>query len=733
MGNATPTPFTLRADQYARDIDVLGHYVRQTVSYLTAMTGASRDECLRFVQSNLESDGTFAFQDPDVTYLQRNERGDRELRTGTLQAFLATTVAQRELIAPTFTTYLHPQVRESLLTGFIGANKVQRGVAKRAMFQARSDGNTLLEILKDNEQTNMKLASNACSGAHVSASTPLFNLSAHSTLTSNCRVTASYGSANNEKLLAGNRHYWSPDVVKNNITSIRLNTDYGALDAAMKRHGIRHPELEETMACILRSTHFYFRDPAHHRLIGQYVSQLTPAERSAFVYTGDLYHLRYYNDAVIRTFISRLASRIELVHPDPGTVLASASPEVIALAVQLCPQEMRGRKLDGVAGTNAHGIVASTVINIQTVLDEYRDLIRAFFVTKNVPASVAAFPESIRRVALMGDTDSTLFTVQEWVIWFNDGRLGFDARSQAVAAVLVFLASMTVAHLLARMSANFGVEEQRLFDTVMKNEYRFVTFTPTPVAKHYYALIDCREGQLYTEPEAEIKGVHLKSSSAPPAVTARAKLLMIDIMKTVAHEEKLSIMKILGEISAIEHDIIDSIMKRSSCEYFRIGQIKPAGAYTLPPERSVYAHYLFWNATFGMKYGMAGTPPYTAIKIPVDMGSPARIKAWLTAMADQELAARLGAWLASHGRSSLTTFYVPEEAIHAGGVPREILERVAIRKLVKDTMKTFYLVLESLGVAMENRQITRLVSDDYPPLVKATAADGTALLNTMTA
>jgi hypothetical protein len=726
MGRLTANPFVLPADRYGRDIDVLGHYVRQAVSYLATMTGASPGECLKFVQSNLQPGGSFPFVDPEVTYLQRNENGDRELKTDTLQTFLRVAVSQRELIAPTFTTYLHPQVRESLLTGFIGANKIQRGIAKRAMFRARSEGNTLLEIYKDKEQTNMKLSSNACSGAHVSASTPLFNPSAHSTLTSNCRVTASYGSANNEKLLAGSRHYWSPDVVKNNITSIRLNTDYEALEGAMNRFGIRVPDAADTMACILRSTRLYFRNPAQHHLIGQYVSKLTPPERSAFVYTGDLYHLRQYNETVIRTFIGKLASRVDVVHPEPDAVLASASSEIVAFAVQLCPDEMRGKKLEDIAGTPAQGIVASSVANIQATLHEYRDFIRAFFVTGNVPASVAAFPESIRRVALMGDTDSTLFTVQEWVIWFNNGRLGFDARSQAVAAALVFLASMTVAHLLARMSANFGVEEKRLFDTVMKNEYRFITFTPTPVAKHYYAHIDCREGQLYAEPEAEIKGVHLKSSSAPPAITARARNLMIGIMTTVAREEKLSLTKILGEISTIEHEIIDSVMQRSSCEYFRIGQIKPAAAYTLPPERSVYAHYLFWNATFGPKYGMTGAPPYTAIKIPVDIGSPTRIRTWLTTMPDQELAARLGAWLASHGRNSLTTFYVPEEAIHAGGVPREILERVAIRKLVKDTMKTFYLVLESLGVGMENRQISHLVSDDYPPLAGTAAANGAA-------
>ena len=51
----------------------------------------------------------------------------------------------------------------------------------------------------------------------------------------------------------------------------------------------------------------------------------------------------------------------------------------------------------------------------------------------------------------------------------------------------------------------------------MKNEYKFDVFVPTQVAKHYYASIGCQEGNLYKAQEPEIKGVHLKSSNAPPA------------------------------------------------------------------------------------------------------------------------------------------------------------------------------------------------------------------------
>jgi hypothetical protein len=166
-------------------------------------------------------------------------------------------------------------------------------------------------------------------------------------------------------------------------------------------------------------------------------------------------------------------------------------------------------------------------------------------------------------------------------------------------------------------------------------------FVPTQVAKHYYASIGCQEGNLYAKQKEEIKGVHLKSSNAPPQVMAKAKAMMIEVMDIIMQEKKLSIKKYLDEIAALEHDIRDSIMVRQGYEYFRMGQIKPAASYILPPEKSNYAHYLFWNATFGTKYGQMAEPPFTTVKISVSLDSPTKVRAWLAEMEDKELSAKI--------------------------------------------------------------------------------------------
>src|SRR5690606_6568882 len=115
--------------------------------------------------------------------------------------------------------------------------------------------------------------------------------------------------------------------------------------------------------------------------------------------------------------------------------------------------------------------LASTVINIHQTIIDYKSFIECFFVTENVPASLAFFPTSIRRAALTSDTDSTIFTVQDWVKW-KTGKMLVDNETNAVAATMIFLAAEAVTHILARMSANFGIETKRIHQVAMKNEFK---------------------------------------------------------------------------------------------------------------------------------------------------------------------------------------------------------------------------------------------------------------------
>lgn len=706
-------PFVLDVTEYKRDINVLSHYITHTARYLSLRTGRPYAEALEYVRENVKPAGRFPFKDPQVTFNERKDNGDREQKTGSLTGYIFDSIKNEELIVPTFTTYIPPHVQKSFLAEYIEQNVADRGRAKKAMLKAKKEGNEFMAALKKGEQSGKKVSNNSISGAHVSSSTPLVNKSAHSTLTSNCRVTSGYGNANNEKFLLGNRHYFAPQTVRDNIISIIMHTDLEFMQTVMDKYGIRHPSVEETMETIEYSTKLYWLSPPHMAELHRLVRTLTPIERSAFVYVGDMYHLRKYNDAVVREFMTMLSAKVQAEDPNPEQTLGEC-PEVNRhLAAQICGEEMRGKKDEDLIGTKLHGVYAATTRNITNVIDSYADLIRAFWVTDNVPASVAHFPDSIRRSALTSDTDSTIFTVQDWIQWYQ-GDITFDDAATAVAASAVYLAAQTITHVLARMSKNFGVANDKLHVIAMKNEFFFPVFVPTNVAKHYYALVSCQEGVLFKEFDKERKGVQLKNSNAPRFITDEGFRMMDYIMYTTYEGKKISLNYLLKWVADIERNVVKSISE-GGYEFFRMGQIKPADGYKKEADKSNYAHYTLWQEIFAEKYGDSEPPPFIYIKVSTDCDTPRKTREWLDAMKDRTIAEKIERYMARTGKKYFSTFYVPERCVATNGMPDEIFSAINVRKVIMDICKVFYMLLETVGyyTTNDNPKIRMLVSDIY--------------------
>src|SRR5690606_33422340 len=120
---------------------------------------------------------------------------------------------------------------------------------------------------------------------------------------------------------------------------------------------------------------------------------------------------------LVRGFIEKISRKITGYHPDPLSVLNGLSDEVSHLASQICDTEMKGSSIKDVFSTKIDeddndildsfgkkillnpekaATLALTIENIQKTILEYGDLIKALWATKNVPASVSRFPDSVR-------------------------------------------------------------------------------------------------------------------------------------------------------------------------------------------------------------------------------------------------------------------------------------------------------------------------------------------------
>lgn len=708
--------FVLPSESYRRDLNMYKYYIEDAARYMHIQTGEPIEKCRAFVQDVTDPfTGERPFVDPEVFCLTKETDGNRTKKIVTMSQYLSVVENNKMIMSPTMAVYHNPGVKESISALYIDGNVKKRGVIKKEQFAAKQAGDFVTEAIKEGEQTSVKIKNNSMSGAHASAFTILWNKSAHSSLTSTCRSASGNANASNERFIAGNRHYYHPDIAIHNIISIINNSDYVAIQKVMDKYGLVYPTVDAVYGNIKRSTDFYWRCPESSAEIYNLISKLSPLELAAYAYTADIWSLNFFNTDFVRQFITDFVNIPTEPDAEPDFWIGQMDDDLKAYVCSMSAQYLRGYKdLKDVKEKNPrnYGIIGAITRNIIETLDKYQDLIGAFWVTTNMPSSMAMFSTSTRRIGLVSDTDSTIFTVQDWTIWYRNGKLDFTRESNAVRATMVYLAAMLTTHVLATMSGNMGVPDKFKFKLAMKNEFAFPLFALTGRAKHYWAAMSEREGNVYEEFDLEIKGVELRSSNTPKHIFEMAKeMIRVNINKIVAGE-MLNGGKIMREVADIERSIIASINKGEPA-YLKRAQVKSPASYKQGDQAPGYQHYLMWQEVFAPKYGEAPPPAYRAVSVPIDGGNPTKMKEWFDKIADKELAERLQRYFDRKNSRACNVMWLPLPNILDRGIPEEILQGMDIRGLVKGVMSPFYIILESYGLFMMNDNVTRLASDTH--------------------
>lgn len=710
-----PNPFYQDISEYQRDLDIVDPMMRDTALYLSAMTGDPLDQCLAYVQTEMAPGGQFELTDPKTMVLYKNEQGDREKKVVKFSQFLGRVKQHKLLLSPSMAVYLPENIRQSTHAQYIAEGVANRKSVKKE--QLRLEGEKTPEALelaqvRKGEQENFKTNNNSYSGATVSAATILYYKSTHSSLTSTCRTATSYANANNEKFIMGNRHYYTPEVTKANMLSLANHTDLKELDQCIKKFKLHYPTADEIIEMILYSTAHYWSNPDYTKQLHRLASGMSPIQRAAIMYIGDLYHIYKHNREMVKGFLnelSRIGTPDQVITKDEYNKYDS---DMQLLANFICFEEVDGRNNDLLAKENPEvfDIIYSTGNNIRMVLQKYKLFIKAMFLTKNMPSSIHAFPTAYRRAAVISDTDSTMFTLQYWVEEFF-GRITFSKEAKRLVFALVFLVAEVVMHILAIQSSNMGVAENKLRLLAMKNEYYFAVLSLTTRSKHYYASQDALEGVMFSKARMEVKGVGLRDSKVPPRINKAAKKMMDHIITTIKREETLDLPIMLKQIADTERDIATSI-HNGKAEYLTTGKCKRIDAYK-SPDNATYAKYLFWKEVFEPSFGFLEEPPYSFVKVSVTINNRSRFEAWVESIEDLGLRNRLKEWALKNKKKGITNFHVPMSVIENHGVP-EVITRVAnVRSVISNTMGSFYLIMESLGIMLSDKKITRLISDFY--------------------
>jgi hypothetical protein len=465
----------------------------------------------------------------------------------------------------------------------------------------------------------------------------------------------------------------------------------------MQRYNLVYPTVEQVLDCIHYSSDLYWKDPKQFKKIEDFVNKLDAIERAAFVYCGDFYHIRLLNDQFTRNLLASISRKIPGVPvEDPLKRIHKFDEQIVNYAHQICMKELKGfgKDYDKLPPQDLLTLIA-TCQNIENVVIEHKDFINAIFLTPTVPASTSYITSMIRRTVVLSDTDSTMFSIDDWVLWYR-GSLPFDDESYALAGSVMFIATQCIAHCLAIFSANLGVEREKLHLLAMKPEFVFPLHCQTSVAKHYFASIAVKEGNVYPKHKSEIKGVGLKNSAAPKELIKDSQAKMVEIMETIHAGKKISLTRELKRVADIERKIKESLLK-GNVEYYKQSKIKAAEAYARSAEESPYAYHIFWNAVFAPKYNPVEVPPYGVIKIPLLTDNPTKLKKWVESIEDKELATRLAEYLIKTGKKALGTFYISSQYVKSNGIPEEFKPIINFKKIALDLTSQDRMILETLG------------------------------------
>ena len=711
--------FCLKPEEYVRDFDPIRNYIKIQSFFISRMTGKPLDKTAKWVLENMKPGGKFPIKDKKVKYLSRMNSIDRYKAVTTLTGYVNTIRKNNFIMSPAWTAYQPSYMGESLYVSYIDWKSKERKAYKDAMFIAEQRGDKEAIRFNDEMQSSSKIGINSISGASVMPATINHCQSLHPTLTSTCANSTALANLNNEKLIAGNRPYLNFQSVVDNICAIVISASYDELDIAVKKYKIHLPTVKEVMDVIHYSSDEYWRDRTQSAKIESLVEKLTPMERAAFVYTGDLYHLYKYNPLQVKEFFKGFTTRTyeELPFEEAEKYFKMADTDVRILAKLLCKDYMMGKTDDDVKleTPNRYTQICANMRNIMLHLEDYKHFVMAFLRPTVVsPRSYRYSTTAMKRKAVLtSDTDSTIFTAQWWVKELT-GRIAFEDEHYNVGFAVSYLVNKTVFHQLCMMSSNMGIETKNLSGISMKNEYYFPTYVITNASKTYYAFKSVREGNVYREMKLEKKGVLLRSAKIPKNVMNQFDDYICFLMNEFIKKQYLTINDLLEKPYRTEVEIKNSILKGEP-KYFQSAQIKSPDSYKLGNNAPPVFYHELWEEVFAPKYGDTPPLPYTVIKITTGLNTNKKTNDWIDNFEDKAMADRMRKFLAKKDRKDLQVIQIPKLTIGTKPLPVEIADAMDVGKQIMSVMSPYYLSLESYGLYMRDKDNSCLIHQRWKP------------------
>lgn len=216
-----------------------------------------------------------------------------------------------------------------------------------------------------------------------------------------------------------------------------------------------------------------------------------------------------------------------------------------------------------------------------------------------------------RKTVLVVDTDSNFLMLDPFYKYFYnkyEGKLDTTDESRvATVNIATFFLSNVIREVYEKMTREMNVPEDKRPIINMKNEFFYKRLMTTRNKKSYAGLLIMQEGNMYDNPEIDVKGLAIRKVS----VNAKVRKYFTELLENrILSSDNIDLGTIYGSFMSLQNEISNSL-KNGEIEYLSPGKANEIESYATPYQMQPVRGAIAWNALY----------PHNEIVLPADRKS----------------------------------------------------------------------------------------------------------------
>ena len=637
------------------------------------------------------------------------------------------------IITPSGSVYCQHEVKLGTIIEMLIKFLAKRKVEKKAMLKAKADGNTTEYLKHYYAQTLIKIFVNALPGNFGSKYSIFCDKGNYNAITSSGRALIGYAYSEIEAVLGGNFMWLTIDDLRIHIvTQLYKGIDEAKVMTTCQKYNLHHVTKEDLYKFYETSLMRYNRYTIYvgkkeDEPLAQYnghksgdlakimelIAKMNDAQVQYFYYFENLRHVIMENDATFRKYFNDLFN-YDLIPQDPNVKpddLFNIDGALVTLVNVAFHKyvDPKDPKIQAYDLPKTHPDLAIKFVNIakyvEKKLKEMDPLLETFIYTPICRPNVQKQPLLYRNSTVVSDTDSTIFTVKDWVGWYTGSVYSIDEKAYHIAMVMVYWITKAISDALYKYSIAQGARGKYAKVMAMKNEFLYPVMIQADKKKHYMGVITVQEGVILPTPDIDLKGGQFRGSDVPKIATKFAEDLIADILDKMYRKGKISAHEVIAKVRAFEEQIYTDI-QNGDTQWYKTLSIKTKEKYTTPMSSNWY-YYLAWQEIFAPKYGDILLP----IKTPAVPINPPTESYWTwLSEKDKAMYKRWQEFLVKYKRNPTSMAINPV----GGKVPPELVPLIKVKDIIHHTVKPCHLALRQLPINCGFEDDSNLFSQVYP-------------------